>query len=240
MCARFVLSQTSADLVALFDIDEPGPDLPEPSWNIAPTQRIAVVAESMKGVAEGEPPRRRLAAARWGLVPRSATDPSAGAPLFNARIESVAEKPSFRESYAARRAIVPASGWYEWRVGADGAKSPVFVSPGGGALVLFAGLYEWWRAPEAGSPWLLSATVLTRPSAGAVADVHERMPVLLQPELIEDWLDPNAEGDGGLLRAASDGAAELAEELEVVLVGDAVGSVRANGPELIAPLASVE
>jgi putative SOS response-associated peptidase YedK len=236
MCGRFVLSQTSADLVALFDIDEPGPDLPGPSWNIAPTQRIAVVAESMKGVEEGEPPRRRLAGARWGLVPRSAADPS-GAPLFNARIESVAEKPSFRESFAARRAIVPASGWYEWRVGADGTKAPVFVSPGGGALVLFAGLYEWWRSAEPGAPWLLSATILTRPSAGAVAEVHERMPVLLQPELIEDWLDPLTEGDGGLLRAASDGAAELAEELEVQRVGAAVGTVGTNGPELIEPVA---
>ncbi|WP_161489659.1 SOS response-associated peptidase family protein, partial [Rathayibacter tanaceti] len=75
MCGRFVLSQSAADLVALFDIDEPGADLPEPSWNIAPTQRIAVVAESMKGVEEGSPPRRRLAGARWGLVPRSAADP---------------------------------------------------------------------------------------------------------------------------------------------------------------------
>ncbi|SMH35508.1 Putative SOS response-associated peptidase YedK [Rathayibacter oskolensis] len=238
MCGRFVLSQTTADLVALFDIDDIGADLPEPSWNIAPTQRIAVVAESMKGVEEGEPPRRRLAAARWGLVPRSAADPSAGAPLFNARIESVAEKPSFRESYAARRAIVPASGWYEWRVGADGAKSPVFVSPGGGALVLFAGIYEWWRSREPGSLWLLSASILTRPSAGAVTDVHERMPVLLAPELIEDWLDPNAEADGSLLRAAADGAAELAEELEVRRVGEAVGSVRVDGPELISGIDS--
>ena len=235
MCGRFVLSQTSADLVALFDIDEPGADLPGSSWNIAPTQRIAVVAESMKGVEEGEPPRRRLAGARWGLVPRSAADPS-GAPLFNARIESVAEKPSFRESFAARRAIVPASGWYEWRVGADGAKAPVFVSPGGGALVLFAGLYEWWRSAEPGAPWLLSATILTRPSAGAVADVHERMPVLLQPELLEDWLDPLTPGDGALLRAASDGAAELAEELGVQRVGAAVGAVGSNGPELIEPV----
>ena len=235
MCGRFVLSQTSADLVALFDIDEPGADLPGPSWNIAPTQRIAVVAESMKGVEEGEPPRRRLAGARWGLVPRSAADPS-GPPLFNARVESVAEKPSFREAFAARRAVVPASGWYEWRVGADGAKSPVFVSPGGGALVLFAGLYEWWRSAEPGAPWLLSATILTRPSAGAVADVHERMPVLLQPELLEDWLDPLTPGDGALLRAATDGAAELAEELGVQRVGAAVGTVGSNGPELIEPV----
>ena len=235
MCGRFVLSQTSADLVALFDIDEPGADLPGPSWNIAPTQRIAVVAESMKGVEEGEPPRRRLAGARWGLVPRSAADPS-GPPLFNARVESVAEKPSFREAFAARRAVVPASGWYEWRVGADGAKAPVFVSPGGGALVLFAGLYEWWRSAEPGAPWLLSATILTRPSAGAVADVHERMPVLLQPELLEDWLDPLTPGDGALLRAASDGAAELAEELGLQRVGAAVGAVGSNGPELIEPV----
>ncbi|WP_068212695.1 SOS response-associated peptidase, partial [Rathayibacter tanaceti] len=160
---------------------------------------------------------------------------SAGAPLINARIESVAEKPSFRESYSARRAIVPASGWYEWRIAADGARSPVYVSPGEGSLVLFAGLYEWWRSSQPGAPWLLSATILTRPSSGAVADVHERMPVLLQPELIEDWLDPGSTGDGDLLRAAAEGAAELAEELDVRTVGAAVGSVSANGPQLIQP-----
>lgn len=238
MCGRFVLAQTTADLVALFDIDEPGADLPEPSWNIAPTQRIAVVAESMKGVEEGSPPRRRLAGARWGLVPRSAADPSAGPPLINARIESVAEKPSFRESYGARRAIIPASGWYEWQGGADDTRSPVYVSPGEGSLVLFAGLYEWWRSRESGAPWLLSATIMTRPSAGALADVHERMPVLLQPELIEDWLDPVTPGDGELLRTTAEGAAELAEELTVRRVGSEVGSVSAGGPDLIRPLES--
>ncbi|MBF4462027.1 MULTISPECIES: SOS response-associated peptidase [unclassified Rathayibacter] len=236
MCGRFALSQTSAELVALFDIDEPEADLPGPSWNVAPTQRIPIVAESMKGVDPGDPPRRRLAAARWGLVPRAASDPSAGRPLINARLESVAEKPSFREAFAARRAIVPASGWYEWRVSATGAKRPVFMSPPAGGLVLFAGLYEWWRSSAAGSPWLLSATILTRPAAGAVAEVHERMPVLLPPELMEDWLDPSTEGDGGLLRAVSDGTAELAEELEVHVVSDAVNSVAVNGPELIRPV----
>lgn len=238
MCGRFALAQTTADLVALFDIDEPGADLPEPSWNIAPTQRIAVVAESMKGVEEGSPPRRRLAGARWGLVPRSAAEPSAAQPLINARIESVAEKPSFREPYAARRAIIPASGWYEWRVGADGTRSPVYVSPGDRFLLLFAGLYEWWHPGQTGAPWLLSATILTRPSAGALAAVHERMPVLLQPDLIEDWLDPVTPGDGELLRTAAEGAAELADDLTVHRVGSAVGSVSSAGPDLVRPLES--
>ncbi|MWV31672.1 SOS response-associated peptidase [Rathayibacter iranicus] len=236
MCGRFVLAQTTADLVALFDIDEPDADLPEPSWNIAPTQRIAVVAESMKGVEEGSPPRRRLAGARWGLVPRAAADPSAGPPLINARIESIAEKPSFRESYAARRAIIPASGWYEWQVGADGTRSPFFVSPQENALVLFAGLYEWWRSSRPGAPWLLSATILTRPSAGALAGVHERMPVLMQPELIEEWLDPVTPGGGELLRTMAEGAAELADNLTVQRVGSAIGSVSAAGPDLIRPV----
>ncbi|WP_181026596.1 SOS response-associated peptidase family protein [Rathayibacter rathayi] len=107
---------------------------------------------------------------------------------------------------------------------------------GRGLAWLFAGLDEWWRSTQPGAPWLLPATILTRPSTGQLADVHERMPVPLQPELIEDWLDPASPGGGELLRATAEGAAELAENLELRAVGAAVGSVSANGPALIEPV----
>lgn len=233
MCGRFVLSQTSADLAALFDVDDVGASLPGVSFNIAPTDPVPIVVESMKGVEEGMPPRRRLEAARWGLVPSWAKDPSVGSRMFNARIESVAEKPAFRAAYEKRRAAIPATGYYEWHTAADGSKTPQFINAGEGSLILFAGLYEWWRAPASGSPWLLSASILTQPATGRLGEFHDRMPVFLDPTMIEEWLDPQTEGDAELLGQVAAGAAALADDLDVYAVGPDVGNVRNNGPELI-------
>ncbi|NQX13676.1 SOS response-associated peptidase [Microbacteriaceae bacterium VKM Ac-2855] len=233
MCGRFVLSQTSADLAALFDVDEVGASLPPISYNIAPTDPVPIVVESMKGVEDGLPPRRRLEAARWGLVPSWSKDPSGAARMINARIESVAEKPAFRASYEKRRAAIPATGYYEWHTDEAGTKVPHFISAGEGSLILFAGLYEWWRAPAPGSPWLLTASILTQPSSGPLGAIHDRMPVFLDPELLGDWLDPLVEGDAELLGTVAGAAAMLADDLDAYPVGPEVGNVRNNGPELV-------
>jgi putative SOS response-associated peptidase YedK len=244
MCGRFVVSQASSDLVSLFDVDVEGAELPEPSWNIAPTQRIPVIIDSLNRAAAGQPDApevlRRLESARWGLVPGFAADPLESPPLFNARIETASEKPAFRSAVASRRAAVPASGYYEWRVAPDGSKEPQFVSSPDGESLLFAGLYEWWRNPKVAADdparWLLSATVLTRQAAGALSGLHERMPVFLEPGLMEDWLDPRVSGSEELLEEISLAAADLAEDLEFHTVSTDVGSVRNNSPELTLPL----
>jgi putative SOS response-associated peptidase YedK len=244
MCGRFVVSRAAGDLVALFDVDVVGEDLPAPTWNAAPTQRIPVIIDAVNRAAatEEDAPAvlRRLEAARWGLVPGFATEPAASAPLFNARIETAAEKPAFREAVASRRAAIPASGYYEWLVSADGTKTPQFVSSGDDEPILFAGLYEWWRNPAVAADdparWLLSATILTRAGAGPLAPVHDRMPVFLEPGLMEDWLDPRTTGDARLLAEISLAAEELAEDMVFHAVSAAVGTVGNDSPELVLPV----
>ncbi|MET0989018.1 MAG: SOS response-associated peptidase [Glaciihabitans sp.] len=235
MCGRFVLDRKTSDLVALFEVDVTGAVLPEPSWNIAPTQQVRVVIDSLPKGDEVVEPVRRLESARWGLVPGFAKDPS-GPPLFNARSETVAEKPAFETALRSRRAVVPASGYYEW-VEVNGTKTPHYVSLPGDELFLFAGLYDWWRNPAATTPeerWLLSTTILTRPSSGPLTDIHERMPVFLEADLVEEWLDPLAEGSAELVGITVDNAEKVAERAEFYAVGDSVGSVQNNGAGLLA------
>ncbi len=242
MCGRFVLDREAADLVALFDVDTVGEAIPEPSWNIAPTQPISIVLDSLAKPTDDEPfpePVRRLESARWGLVPGWTKDPKAGPPLFNARSEDVAEKPAFANAVSGRRAVVPASGYYEWRV-VDGAKTPFYLSLPGDELMLFAGLYEWWRNPAAAADdpgrWLLSASFLTRESTGPLRGIHDRMPVFLDSDLVEEWLDPQSEGTQELVDQVAAGGAEVAQRVEFHEVGTEVGSVRNNGRELAEPI----
>jgi len=240
MCGRFVVAGASSDLVALFDIDLVGENLPGPSWNIAPTDPVSIVLDSLpKGEDLDAEPVRRLEAARWGLIPSWAKEPRVGVTAFNARIESAAEKPHFQAAVARRRALIPATGYYEWHT-VDGEKTPYFVHLPDDELMMFAGLYEWWRNPAepADSParWVLSTTILTRDSSGELADIHDRMPVFLAPELAEGWLDPHEEGSAELLGAISEGAVEQAERVEFYAVGNEVGNVRNKGQELITPL----
>lgn len=240
MCGRFVVAGASSDLVTLFDVDLPAENLPAASWNIAPTDPVAIILDSIpKGDDAGEEPVRRLEAARWGLVPGWAKDPKVGVTAFNARIETASEKAHFKNAVKKRRAVVPATGYYEWRT-EDGVKTPHFIHLPDGELFIFAGLYEWWRNPAAAddSPdkWLLSTSILTRESTGELASIHDRMPVFLAPELLEEWLDPHSEGTDELLEEVSAGGAEQAERVEFYEVGRAVGNVRNNSPELIEPV----
>lgn len=240
MCGRFVVAGASSELVALFDVDLPADDLPAPSWNIAPTDRVPVIIDTIpKGADPDSEPVRRLEAARWGLVPPWAKDVSAGVAAFNARIETVAEKAPFAGAFATRRAILPATGYYEWKT-VDGVKTPYFVHLPDGELLVFAGLYEWWRNPAASadSPgrWLLSTSVLTREAAGPLAAIHDRMPVFLDSSLIDEWLEPGAAGTEELLEEVSAGAAQLAEAVRFHEVDRAVGNVRNDSPELVEPV----
>lgn len=237
MCGRFVVAGAAGDLVALFDVDLPADDLPSPSWNIAPTDRVSIVLDALpKGPDAGDQPIRRLEAARWGLVPSWAKDPAAGPPAINARIETVTEKRQFSAAVHKRRAIVPATGYYEWRT-ADGVKSPYFIHLPEGEIFAFAGLYEWWRNPaaaaDAADRWLLSTTILTQDATGDLAEIHDRMPVFLSAELADEWLDPREPATDELLAAVSLAGVEVADNAAFHRVAAAVGNVRNNGPELI-------
>lgn len=234
------MAGAATDLVALFDVDLPAANLPGPSWNIAPTDPISIILDTIPREDDADEPVRRMEAARWGLVPGWAKDVKVGVTAFNARIESATEKAYFANAVKKRRAIVPATGYYEWRT-VDGVKTPHFIYLPDGELFVFAGLYEWWRNPaeseDSSDKWLLSASVLTRDSAHDLASIHDRMPVFLAPELIDEWLDPHNEGDTELLDEVSAGGVEQARRVEFHEVGHAVGNVRNNSPELMLPSA---
>jgi putative SOS response-associated peptidase YedK len=173
-------------------------------------------------------------------VPRWAKSPTEHAPLINGRIESILEKPSFKDSVIRRRCVIPASGYYEWHVNADGTKQPFYINAGADGMFALAGLYEWWadpaKASDAPDRWLLSATTLTKDSAPELAHIHDRNPVLLSPATFEAWLDPHIEGDQELLDAVAEESNVVASEAEFFKVGAAVGAVRNNDASLILPV----
>jgi putative SOS response-associated peptidase YedK len=234
MCGRFVVANVGSELVGVLRVDVEAEDLPEPSYNIAPTSRVAIVLDS----AKTEPPTRRLETARWGLVPSWAKDLSIGARAFNARSEELEDKPMFRKALEKRRAIVPASGYYEWKQ-VDDQKIPHYIHPADDSPLFFAGLYEWWK--DASKPeddparWVLSFTILTRDSIGALGSIHDRMPLFLDADHADAWLDPSTDNVGDVLDAAIDAAPAIADTLDNHVVGKAVGNVRNNSPELIEP-----
>lgn len=235
MCGRFVVARVGSELVGALRVDLESDDLPAPSYNVAPTNLVAIVLDSTKT----EPPTRRLETARWGLVPAWAKDPSIGSRAFNARSEELEDKPMFRTSLEKRRAVVPASGYYEWKQ-VDGAKIPHYIHPADGSPLFMAGLYEWWKNPALADDdpvrWMLSFTILTRDSIGPLGSNHDRMPLFLDPDHADAWLDPTTDNVRDVLDAAIDAAPAVAETLDVYAVSRAVGNVRNNSPELIEPV----
>lgn len=239
MCGRFVVAESDSELVGVLRVDLESDDLPAPSFNIAPTDRVAIVLDS----AKTEPPTRRLESARWGLVPAWAKDPSIGVKAFNARSEEVEEKPMFRQALVKRRAVIPASGYYEWHT-EGGVKTPYYVHPADDSPLFFAGLYEWWKdaakADDDPERWLLSFTIMTRAAVGELGSIHERMPLFIDADYADVWLDPTTENVGDLLDATVDAAPAIVDGLSMREVGREVGNVRNNGPELIDPVAGSE
>ncbi|MFG6502261.1 SOS response-associated peptidase [Microbacterium sp. P05] len=235
MCGRFVVANVGSELVGVLRVDVESDDLPAPSYNIAPTDPVAIVLDS----AKTDPPTRRLATARWGLVPSWAKDTKIGARAFNARAEELEDKPMFRGALEKRRAVVPASGYYEWKQVGD-AKVPHYIHPADDTPLFFAGLYEWWKNPalpdDDPARWTLSFTILTRDSIGRLGSIHDRMPLFMDPDFADAWLDPSTDNVGDVLDAAIDAAPDVAETLDNHVVSKAVGNVRNDSPELIEPV----
>ena len=230
-----MVAQVGSELVGVLRVDLEGDDLPEPSYNVAPTDRVAIVLDSTKT----EPPTRRLEPARWGLVPSWAKDVSVGARAFNARSEEVEDKPMFRNALIKRRAVVPTTGYYEWKL-VDGKKVPHYIHPADDSPLFFAGLYEWWKNPALADDdparWVLSFTILTRDAIGELGSIHDRMPLFLDPDFADAWLDPTTDNVGDILDAAIDAAPDVALSLANHVVGSAVGNVRNDSPALIDPV----
>ena len=225
MCGRYASARSVDDIASAFGISEDDvDDPPAADWNIAPTKPVAVVL-----MRDG---RRMLTGARWGLVPSWASDPTIGGRLINARMETISEKPAFRDALAARRCLLPADGWYEWAARPDGSRQPYFLSPADGDLLAFAGLWEVWYDAERRP--LLSTTIVTGAAPDDLRAVHDRAPVVLARDRWGDWLDPSTEVPHLLVTPTRAGA------VVPRTVSDAVGDVRQNGPELAVEIAVPE
>lgn len=224
MCGRFVVSKQLADLKELFESDAPA-YFETQSFNIAPTNSAPIVVErEIEGL-----PSREIHPARFGLIPHWAKEvPS---PLFNARMETVLEKPSFRDAALKKRCVVPASGYFEW----DSEKQPhyIFSDP----VLCFAGIFSFWRDPTKDqmdpSRWVLSFSILTKPASDALSWVHERSPVFLSDEGVDAWLSPDYETTPDLLEALGHESDTVARSLQHHPVSKSVGKVSENSIDLI-------
>ena len=152
-----------------------------PHYNIAPTQPVPVIRQNPKE------PRRELSLMRWGLIPSWAKDASGAAMMINDRSETAVTKPAFRDPLASRRCLIPADGFYEWKRTGK-AKQPYCFEVNDGALFAFAGLWDRWKDPS--GQWIKSCSILTTIPNALTASVHDRMPVILDPDCYELWLDP--------------------------------------------------
>ncbi|HSO70688.1 MAG TPA: SOS response-associated peptidase [Arachnia sp.] len=229
MCGRYAATANPDELVEEFEISFVADEMAEvcaPRYNIAPTDLVPGVLDR---ASDGQV-TRKLVPLRWGLVPSWAKAP--GSTMINARVETVTEKPAYRKAAAARRCLLPAVGYYEWRSetpegAAKPVKQPYFLRPPSGLLVM-AGLYEFWRGPDG---WLTSTTILTTEATDELGWVHDRMPMTVPREAREHWLDPgltDAQAAVSLLQAPT--------SLAHLKVSRAVNTVGTDGPQLIEAL----
>ena len=220
MCGRFVQKSSPKKLAAKFQVAEVPPLVER--FNVAPAQAVLAIRDG-----EGA---REAAFLKWGLVPAWAKDPAVGHRLINARAETVAEKPSFREAFRRRRCLVPADGFYEWSR-RDGRKRPYYFHLSDGEPFAIAGLWERWEGE--GGP-LETCTLLTTEANELLSPYHDRMPVIVRPEHYERWLDAGA-GGGGALTALL--RPYPPQEMDAREVSPLVNSPAHDDPRCVAPLA---
>lgn len=189
------------------------------------------------GSADTGPAQRQLRVVRWGLVPYWAKDPAIGSRMINARAETVSEKPAYRRAFSRRRCLLPADGFYEWQqIVEDGRKrkQPYFIHRADGGPLAFAGLYELWHdksmPEESDDAWLWTATIITTTATDEVGQIHDRMPMVIDPASWQDWLDPDNNDAAGVRELL---VPAVAGRLDSYPVSTAVNNVRNNGPELL-------
>lgn len=242
------MARAVGDLVALAEAEADENLELRQSWNVAPTTDVPIVLERLVDDFMA----RRIEVARWGLIPSWAKDASVGVRAFNARSETITEKPTFRSAIKSKRCAVPVDGYYEW-LKADtpkGKKRPFYIHPKDDSMIFFAGLYEWWKdkAVEDEDAWVLSCSIMTMASpAGDDEDpvlaelgrLHDRIPVPLGAEALGEWLNPENKDAAALVGLATAQAYDVAAHWNLREVSSAVGNVRNNGPELIERLAGL-
>jgi putative SOS response-associated peptidase YedK len=226
MCGRFVSASPPAEIARYFGVTETADVEARANYNVAPTTDVWVV-HADGGV-------RRLDPFRWGLVPHWAKDLSIGSKMINARAETVATKNAFKSSLAKRRCIVPADGFYEWKAPGPGQKrkQPYFIHRPDGEPFAFGGLWTEWRGKDTNGEdvTVRTTTIITGPANEKMAELHDRMPIILPPSAWEEWLDPEQRDLDTIGRFLVPAPPEL---IEFHPVSTDVNSVRNNDPHLV-------
>ena len=226
MCGRYTLTDPDPRLLRFrFGLTEAAEIDQQPRYNVAPTDPVLAVRLDEQG-------ERQPGILRWGLIPHYADPETFERLLINARAETVAEAPAFRDAFQTHRCLIVADGFYEWRTDPDGRKRPVHYTLAAGEPFAFAGLWASWRDPQADA-WLDSCTIITTAANRLVAPVHDRMPVILPRAAEAAWLDPELDP------AAVDAllVPYPAEQMHAAEASLLVNSVKNDGPELLDPLA---
>lgn len=239
MCGRYASARKKHELLEEFQVEQDAAPEEElaPDYNVAPTKKVYAVMTRVP--EEAERGVRQLRVVKWGLVPVWAKDPSVGSRMINARMETLAEKPSFRQAFAKRRCLLPADGYFEWMPLEEDKKKkqPYFIHPEDGGVLAMAGLYEFWkdktRADDDPLKWLVTCTIITTQGVDEAGRIHDRMPMMIERERWEQWLDPKVTdtAEASRLLVPAD-----AGRLVAYPVSMDVNSVRNNSPELIKPL----
>ena len=221
MCGRFTLTADAKKLAESF-VDFTPPRENPPRYNIAPSQPVAVVANT------GD---NKIDFFVWGLIPSWAKDPKIGNKLINARSETLAEKPSFRTAYRRRRCLILTDGFYEWRKNPDKTKTPMYIQLESQEPFAFAGLWEQWYSPHGDE--VLSCTIITTQPNKFMSQIHNRMPVILPPEAYARWLDPAEQKPDTLQPLLK---SYPAEEMAAYPVSTQVNNPRNDVPDCILPV----
>jgi putative SOS response-associated peptidase YedK len=223
MCGRFTLRTPPAELAELFQL------LRLPDWserfNIAPTQQVLAFHQQSDG--------RMAELLRWGLVPSWSRDIAIGSRMINARGETVAQKPSFRAAFKRRRCVIPADGFFEWAKTSGRTKQPYYITPKSGRPFAFAGLWESWDSADGSE--IKTCTIITTTANEMLADIHDRMPVILQEIDIDRWLDPKNQVAAELQPLLAPCAAV---NMQRAAVSTFVNSPRNDAAECVEPLST--
>lgn len=223
MCGRYSLTRRQTDIIERFGVLELLADLEEmePRFNIAPSQRVPVIINIDN--------KRTLAMYKWGLVPFWAKDLAKTKPIINARAETMAEKPFFKQAVKSKRCLIPADGFYEWKQTGK-TKTPMYIHEPGRQLFAFAGLWDEWRSPD--GEVLRTCTIITTGANQKISSVHDRMPVIVRPDLEGLWLNPELKE----LKDLQPVLQALPEDgLDMYPVSPKVNSARGDSPDMVEP-----
>lgn len=217
MCGRYRVARKKEVLAEVFDVEEEEVEW-APRYNVAPGQDVAVIRQNPTQ------PTRSFSLMRWGLVPHWAPDAKVGYKMINARAETVAEKPAFRELLQSRRCLIPADGFYEWAKEGK-VKAPYCFALADDSMFAFAGIWDRWKNPQGAE--LQTCSIITTAANELVSGIHDRMPVILERDSYDLWLDPGFRKTGHLLDLLKPCRAESMREWRV---GPRVNSVQNDDP----------